>query len=137
MGLPRVTRKLTSFMWVYVGIKTSFSLGHPLKKVFPVQWMAKIVASRAAAKSFFFSLLLFFCKEIVKIKSNQFFFCKSEKKSLSALIYSPGRYTGNNIFLKDAPMKKKKRSWITSQKPSRMVNMKRKFVRLDHYFPIL
>ena len=57
------------------------------KSQFPDQRVAKIVASRAAAKSFSFSILIFLGEKIVK---NNIF--KNEKKSYqSALIYPPGR----------------------------------------------
>ena len=50
---------------------------------------------------FFFSFFFFFGKKIVKIILNNLFLLKMRKKrSQSALIDSPGRWTGNNIFSK-------------------------------------
>ena len=49
-------------MKVHVGPRPPFK-----KSLFPVQWVPKIVASRAVAKLFFFSLLCF-GKKTVKIK---------------------------------------------------------------------
>ena len=64
-----------------------------LKKIlFPVQWVAKIKASRAAAifSSFF---------------SHSLFFCKIEKKSLQSHLFEPpGRSTGNRIIFMDSLM---------------------------------
>ena len=53
------------------------------------------MASLAAAKFLFFSRFFFlFGKKIVKI------ILKKKRRSQSALIDSPGRWTGNNIFSK-------------------------------------
>ena len=76
------------------------------KSLFPVQWVTTIVVSQAAANCFprFFKIC-FFCKKILKIKCKKNLICKNEKKSpQSAVIYSPGRYTGNNTFLKADPI---------------------------------
>ena len=54
------------------------------------------MASRATAKSFF----LFFGKKIVKIILKKKIVENEKKRSQSALIDSPGRWTGNNIFSK-------------------------------------
>ena len=64
----------------------------PLKKsLFPVQLVAQIMASRAAATKIFFRSYFF----------GNFLFVENEKKrSQSALIDSPGRWTGNHIFSK-------------------------------------
>ena len=53
----------------------------PLKtSLFPVQRVAEIMAIRAAAKSFFFSVFSFFGKKIVKIILEIFFFENEKKK---------------------------------------------------------
>ena len=83
---------------VHVYKPTSF-VRPPLKKsLFPVYRVAEIVASRAAAKSSFFSFFFFWKwwnldhkKKMGKMK---------KKSSHSAVIKSPGRWTGNNIFFK-------------------------------------
>ena len=68
------------------------------KSLFPVQWVAEIMATRATAISSFFSFFLFlFGKRSTKIFGN--FFSKIEKKvSSQPYLDSPGRWTGNNIF---------------------------------------
>ena len=59
------------------------------------------MASWAAANIFFSVFLFCFGKKIVKIILTFFFFeNEGEKRSQSALIDSPGRWTGNNIFSK-------------------------------------
>ena len=77
----------------------------PLKKsLFPVQRVAIIMASREAAKSFFFFFLNIFspCKEMVEKKlGNKRKIGKCEKKCpYPALIESPGRWTGNKFVFK-------------------------------------
>ena len=74
----------------------------PLKKsLFPIQRVTRIKASREAGNFFFFIYIFFY---IVKNKENT---QKQRKKSLnlkkttlSALIGSPGRWTGNKVIFK-------------------------------------
>ena len=81
-----------------------FNVGPPLKKkLFPAQRVAEILASKAAAKSFFFSF--FFGgggKKMMKLLTKKIFFLIKKKSSHSAVICSPGRWTGNNFFLRVA-----------------------------------
>ena len=59
------------------------------------------MASRATAKSFF-PVFFFFCKKMMYLLTKKNFKFKIKKKSShSAVICSPGRWSGNNIFLKD------------------------------------
>ena len=77
-----------------------------IKKVlFPVQRVAIISASQAAAISLFFSTLIFFFVRKYCPFLGKKCFCKNEKKSLqSHLFESPGRYTGNRIIFMDSLM---------------------------------
>ena len=56
------------------------------KSLFPVQWVAKIEASLAAAILFYFSLF-FFGRKILSILGN-FFRCKNEEKVSSRTFFS-------------------------------------------------
>ena len=60
------------------------------------------MASRAAAKSFLFPFSFFFVtKNDGILKKKKSFLGKMKKKSShSAVIYTPGHWTGNNIFFK-------------------------------------
>ena len=70
------------------------------KSLFPVQRVAEIVASQVAAILFFFPNIFFFLgKKMMNLftKKNG----KMKKKSFhSAVMNSPTRWTGNNIFFK-------------------------------------
>ena len=73
------------------------------KSLFPVQRVAEIKASRAAA-IFFFPLYYFFGTKILSIFRIFFFFCKNGKKSLQSHLFEPpGRSTGNKIIFMDSP----------------------------------
>ena len=73
------------------------------KSLFPFQRVAKIMASRAAAKSFFFRFIFFLLQIMKFLPPPIYFFCKiMNKSSHSAVICSPGRWTGNNFFLRVA-----------------------------------
>ena len=71
--------------------------------MFPVQRVAKIEASRAAA-IFFFSTLFFFSMKILSIfRRKKKFVCKIEKKGLQSHLFEPpGRSTGNRIIFMDS-----------------------------------
>ena len=71
------------------------------KSLFPVQRVAKIEASRAAAIFFvFFHFFFFICRKILSIFRKK---CKNEKKSLpSHLFEPPGRSTRNRIIFMDS-----------------------------------
>ena len=59
---------------------------------FPIQRVAAIVASRAAAIFIFLTFFVGFGRKILAILKQTFFFCKNEKKSSqSAFFDSPGR----------------------------------------------
>ena len=82
-------------------------LGPPLKKsLFPVQRVAIIVASREAAKSFFFSLFFPLCIDMVekcwgkKRRKIGKYEKKRKKSAYPAFIGSPSRWTGNKIIFK-------------------------------------
>ena len=92
---------------IYLSICSSRDAKATLKKsLFPVQRVAEIMASRTAAKSSFFP---FFVggKKIVKKKIGKKIVVNEKKRSQLALIDSPGRWTGNNIFSKGGLKPKK------------------------------
>ena len=72
------------------------------RNLFPVQRVATIKASRAAAIFLFFPLFCFFHENIVQFFW-EIFFCKNEKKSLQSHLFEPpGRSTGNRIIFMDS-----------------------------------
>ena len=96
---------------IYDTFPTDGPLGLSIRKIlFPVQRVAKIEGSRAAANSFFFTLFFFF----FSIKILSIFFggggggggggeSKNEKKSLQPQLFEPsGRSTGNRIIFMDS-----------------------------------
>ena len=97
-----------------------FAMRPPLKKsLFPVQRVAEIWPVGRSQHLFFFRFF-FLGKKIVKIILKKRKIVENEKKrSQSALIDSPGRWTGNNIFSKGGLMhiqpKKKKQSMMHIQ----------------------
>ena len=80
------------------GIQKEVHVRPPLKNLFPVQRVAEIVASQAAAKSFFSPSFIFLVTKIKKIveKNSRY------KTGSHSAIYPPGRSTGTNIFLRMA-----------------------------------
>ena len=79
-------------------------VGLSIKKIlFPVQRVAKIEASRAAAKFIFFDTFFFSMKILSILGEKKQNFAKMKKKKIQPHLFEPpGRSTGNRIIFMDS-----------------------------------
>ena len=83
------------------------------KSLFPVQQVARMVSSRATAKSFF---PLFFVRNLSNFLGGKK--SKNAKNSQTARKYPRSRWTGNKLFLKDGLATEVRYSHFTHRPPT-------------------